>query len=203
MDQIRKPALIVLFALGTAAPILIMLLAPQPASRQLWRDGAVGLGFLGFALMGWQFVPMARLPFLTDIFGRAALLNFHIQLSLAAFYLVVAHPVILMLGNPRYLVAFDLLGGVWRLRAGVLALLLTMIIVATCVWRAKLNMGKTTWIWLHDILAVAIMGFSLYHILRVGYYTSQPLQRGLWIIYIVVWGILIVYTRAVAVANQK
>lgn len=53
MGALRKPTLVTLFVLGSVAPILIMLLAPQPAARQWWRDGAVALGFLGFALMGW------------------------------------------------------------------------------------------------------------------------------------------------------
>jgi predicted ferric reductase len=198
MDQLRKPALVALFIVGTIAPVLIMLLAPQPATRQWWREVSVALGFLGFALMGWQFVPMAQLPFLHDTFGRPALLKFHIDLSLAAFYFVLAHPLVLLLGNRRYIVTFNLLSGVWRMRTGVIALLLTMIIVATCVWRAKLKLGRLTWIWQHDILAVAIMGFSLHHILAVGYYTSLPLQRWLWVTFVVIWAILIVYTRATA-----
>ena len=199
MDQARKTVLISLFILGTVTPVLIMLLAPQPALRQWWREASVALGFLGFALMGWQFVPMAQLSFLSNTFGRPALLKFHIDLSLAAFYLVLAHPLVLLIGNPRYIVTFNLLTGVWRMRTGVIALVLTMIIVATCVWRSNLKLGRSLWIWMHDIVAVAIMGFSLHHILGVGYYTAAPLQRWLWIVYIAVWGILIVYTRATAI----
>jgi predicted ferric reductase len=199
MDQPRKAVLIGLFILGTVAPILIMLLAPQPASRQWWREVAVALGFLGFALMGWQFVPMAQLPFLRDTFGRPALLKFHIDVSLAAFYLVLAHPLVLLLGNPRYIVTFNLLSGVWRMLTGVIALVLTMIIVGTCVWRSQLGMRRNPWIWLHDIVAVAIIGFSLHHILGVGYYTAVPLQRWLWVVYVLIWGVLIVYTRATAI----
>ncbi len=199
-NQGRKRLLIGLFILATVAPILIMLLAPSPASRQWWRDGAVALGFLGFGLMGWQFVPMARLSFLTDTFGKGKLLQFHRDLSLAAFYLVIAHPLVLVLGNPRNLMAFNLFSGVGRLRSGLLAFLLTLIIVATCLWRAELKLKREPWIWLHDILAVAIMGFALHHVLQVGYYTALPLQRWLWIVYIAIWGVLIVYTRAPAVA---
>jgi predicted ferric reductase len=199
VEQVRKPALVALFVLGTVAPVLIMLLAPQPASRQWWREVSVALGFVGFALMGWQFVPMANVGFLTDTFGRAGLLKFHIDVSLAAFCFVLAHPLVLVLGNPRYIVTFNLFTGVWRMRTGVIAVILTMIIVGTCVWRAQLKLGRSLWIWLHDIVAVAIMGFSLHHILGVGYYTAVPLQRWLWIVYVVIWAVLIIYTRATAV----
>ncbi len=198
MDQLRKPTLVALFVLGAVAPILIMLLAPQPPTRQWWRDGAVALGFLGFALMGWQFVPMAWMPFLTETFGTGTLIQWHSDLSLVALYLVLAHPLVLMIGNPRYLVAFNVLTGVGRLRSGVVALLLTLVIVATCLWRRRLNLRRRPWRWLHDLLAAAIMGFALHHVLRVGYYTFLPLQRWLWIGYVAVWGILVAYTRGSA-----
>lgn len=198
MDQLRKPTLVALFVLGTVAPILIMLLAPHPPTWQWWRDGAVALGFLGFALMGWQFVPMARLTFLTETFGTGTLVRWHSDLSLAAFYLVLPHPLVLSIGNPRNLVAFNLLTGVGRLRSGVVAFALTLLVVATCLWRRRLNLSRRPWRWLHDILAAAIMGFALHHVLRVGYYTSLPLQRWLWIAYVVIWGIMVVYTRGSA-----
>ncbi len=198
MHQLRKPTLVALFVLGTVAPVLIMLLAPQPPTRQWWRDGAVALGFLGFALMGWQFMPMTRLTFLTETFGNGTLIKWHADLSLAAFYLVLAHPMVLVIGNPRNLVAFNVLTGVGRLRSGVVAFTLTLAIVATCLWRRRLNLRRRPWCWLHDLLAAAIMGFALHHVLRVGYYTSLPLQRWLWIAYVAVWGILVVYTRGSA-----
>lgn len=201
-ESLKKRLTLGLFILGTLAPILIMLLAPQPASRQWWRDGAVALGFIGFALMGWQFVPMARIAFLTDIFGQRALLKFHIDVSLVALYLLIAHPVALVLGNPRNMIAFNLFSGTGRLRSGVIAFLLLVVIAATCVWRAKLKLKRDPWLWLHDILAVAIMGFSLHHVLGVGYYTAVPLQRWLWIFYIILWSGLLVYTRASAMMEK-
>ncbi len=199
MDRVNKPVFVALFILGTVAPVLIMLLAPQPALRQWWRELSVALGFIGLALMGWQFVPLSNMGFLTDTFRRRELLKFHIDVSLVAFCFVLAHPLVLVLGNPRYIVTFNLLTGVWRMRTGVIAVILTMIIVGTCVWRAQLGMRRNPWIWLHDITAVAIIGFSLHHILGVGYYTAVPLQRWLWIVYVVIWAALIIYTRATAI----
>ena len=141
---------------------------------------------------------MARLTFLTETFGTGTLIQWHSDLSLAAFYLVLAHPLVLLIGNARNIVALNVLTGVGRLRSGVVAFTLTLAIVGTCIWRGGLGLERRPWRWLHDLLAAAIMGFALHHVLRVGYYTSLPLQRWLWIASVAAWGILVVYTRGSA-----
>ncbi len=191
----KKIVCLVTFVLITILPVLIMLLAAQPAGRQLWRDGAVALGFLGLALMGWQFVPTVRLGWLTDIFNLDTLYNVHHQLSRISFYLVLAHPIMLVVGNPYNFVALNVISGVWRLRAGVVAFTLMVALVGTSVWRQWLRMEYEIWRALHDLLAVTVVGFALYHILRVGYFTALPIQRVLWAVYALVWIVMILHIR--------
>ncbi|MGC9520743.1 MAG: ferredoxin reductase family protein [Anaerolineae bacterium] len=193
----KKVICLLLFVLITILPVLLMLLAPRPAGRQLWRDAAVALGFLGLALMGWQFVPTVRLGWLTDIFNLDALYNVHHAMSRLSFYLVLAHPVLLLLGNPYNFVAFNVISGAWRLRAGVFAFTLMIFLVGTSVWRQWLRLGYEIWHGLHDVLAVAVVGFALYHILNVNYYTSLPVQQALWVVYGVVWAAMILWIRVV------
>lgn len=198
----KRVIYVVLFLLLLIAPILIMLIAPRPAGRQLWRDGAVALGFLGLSLMGWQFVSPVRLGFLTDVVDLDTLYNVHHQLSRLSFYLVLAHPLILLLGNPYNFVAFNVISGAWKLVAGVVAFVLMALLVVTAVWREWLRLSYEAWHALHDLLAAAVLGFALYHILRVDYFTSAPLQRLLWIVYAAVWGAMIAYIRVILPLRQ-
>ncbi|MGC9467596.1 MAG: ferredoxin reductase family protein [Anaerolineae bacterium] len=193
----RRVIWLTLFALAVLAPLLIMVLAPRPAGRQFWRDAAVALGFLGLGLMGTQFIPAVRLPCLTDVYNLDTLYNVHHNLTRAAFYLVLAHPIILLLQNPFNFVAFNLLGAPWELRAGVLAFLLMLLIVATSVWRQWLKLSYEAWRILHDLMAVGVIGLALYHIFKVDYYTSSPIQRWLWILYGALWVAMILYIRVI------
>ncbi|MDF1513473.1 MAG: ferric reductase-like transmembrane domain-containing protein, partial [Anaerolineae bacterium] len=193
----RRIMYITVFVMLLLAPLLIMLLAPEPASRQWWREGAVALGFLGLSLMGWQFVSPVRLPFLTELIDLDTLYRVHHRLSRLAFYLVLAHPLILVFGNPYNFVAFNFISGVWKLLAGTVAFVLMAILVLTSVWREWLHLGYDFWHGLHDFLAALVLGFALYHILSVRYYTALPIQRFIWVVYAVMWSGLILYIRVV------
>ena len=188
---------VAVYVLALVAPVLIMVVAPQPVARQFWRDAAVAIGFVGFALMGVQLVPTARLPFLTDAFALDAIYKVHHKLSRFAFIMVLAHPVLLILQNPYNLVALNLFSAPWKLRAGPIALISLVLLIGTSVWRQWLRLSYEAWRILHNILSVGVIGFSLFHIFRVDYYTSLPLQRVLWVIYGIIWGGMILYIRLV------
>lgn len=183
------------FALLLVAPILIMVIAPRPQSRQLVRDVAVALGFLGLSLMGMQFFPTARLHFIAETFPLDTLYSVHHELSKASFFLILAHPILLIASNPYNFVAFNIFGAPWKLRAGVVALVLMLLLVMTSVWRVWLGLKYEPWRGLHDLLTVGAAGFAFYHILTVGYYTALPLQRGLWIAYGAVWVLVLLEIR--------
>jgi len=179
------------------APLLILLLAPRPAGRTFWRELSVSLGFAGLALMGLQFIPTARLPFLGEIFPLDTLYEVHHRLSIIAFLLTLAHPLILFIQNPYTLRLLNVVTAPWRARAAVAATVLLILIVATSVKRLALGLSYELWRWLHDLFSVGIATFALYHVLNVNYYTSVPIQRGLWIALGLVWAAMIVYIRII------
>ncbi len=196
-SSLRRAVWIAAYAVVLLAPIGIMVLAPRPTGRQFWRDAAVGLGYLGFALMGFQWVPTGRLPFLTDTFALDGIYRVHHNLSRAAFFLVLAHPILLIVQNPYNFVALNLLGAPWSLRAGVLAFIALLGLVVTSIWRQWLKMSYEAWRILHNIFTVAVLGFAFYHIFRVNYFTSHPVQRILWVINLVVWAAMLLYIRLI------
>ncbi len=179
------------------APLMILLFAPRPAGRTFWRELSVSLGFAGLALMGLQFIPTARLPFLSEIFPLDTLYDVHHRLSIIAFLLTLAHPLILFVQNPHTLRLLNIISAPWRARAAVAAIVLLILLIFTSIKRLALKLSYEAWRWLHDILSVGIAALALYHILEVNYYTSVTIQRGLWIVLGLVWAAMIVYIRVV------
>ncbi len=179
------------------APLLVLLLGPRPAGRTFWRELSVALGFAGLSLMGIQFIPASRLPFLGEVFPPDVLYRFHHRLSITAFVLTLAHPLILFVQNPYTLRLLNVFTAPWRARAGVAAVVVLLALVVTSVRRLALGLDYETWRFLHDVFAVAIVGFALYHVLNVNYYTSVPIQRGLMSALGFTWVAMIVYVRII------
>jgi len=186
---------IVVYFVLIFAPLVILLLAPRPAGRTFWRELSVALGFAGLALMGLQFIPTARLPFLSEVFPLDTLYDFHHRLSVIAFLLTLAHPLILFIQNPYTLKLLNIFTAPWRARAAVAATVALILLVLTSVKRLSLKLSYEAWHVLHDVLSVAVVGFALYHIFKVNYYTSIPLQRWLWVVMGVLWGLMMLYIR--------
>ena len=188
---------IVVYFLLITAPLLVLLLAPRPEGRTFWRELSVVMGFAGLSLMGLQFIPTARLPFLSDVFPSDTLYVFHHGLSIAAFLLTLAHPLVLFLQNPYTLQLLNVFTAPWRAVAGVTSVLFLIPLVVTSARRVELGMSYESWRVVHDIFSVAVIGLAFYHILNVDYYTSVPLQRGLLIGLGVLWAAMIVYIRVI------
>ena len=179
------------------APLLIIFIGPRPAGREWWRDFSVALGFVGLSMMGLQFVPTARLPFLCCVFPMDTIYFFHHAISLASLGFVLAHPLILVWGNANFLQLFNPLTSPWRALLGVLALLAAFVLVTTSVLRKELRIVYEPWRLMHMLLSISAAGLALLHIFRVNYYTAMPLQRLLWMALPVLWGVLIVYARVI------
>ena len=188
---------IAMYLLLIFAPLLIILIGPRPAGREWWRDFSVALGFVGLSMMGLQFVPTARLPFLCCVFPMDTIYFFHHAISLASLGFVLAHPLILVLGNANFLALFNPLTAPWRALLGVLALLAAFVLVTTSVLRKELRIVYEPWRLMHMLLSIAAAGLALLHIFRVYYYTAMPLQRLWWIALPGLWLVLILYARII------
>lgn len=188
---------VVVYFLLVFAPVLLLFLPPRPEGREFWREVSVALGFSGLSLMGLQFVPTARLPFLANVFPLDTLYSFHHRVSITSLGLILAHPVILFIFNPFTIRLLNLLDAPLRARAGTLALLGLIVLVGTSVWRLDLRMRYEPWRVVHFVLAVGIAALALYHILNVNWHTSVPRQRIFWIAWAIIWGGMALYVRVI------
>jgi 3-phenylpropionate/trans-cinnamate dioxygenase ferredoxin reductase subunit len=132
------------------------------------------------ALMGLQFIPTARLPFLANVFPLDTLYTFHHQTSVVGFLLAMAHPIILFINNPYTLQLLDIFNAPLRARAAVFATVAVILLILTSVWRKALEIKYESWRAIHDLLAGLIAVMALYHMFNVNYHMSNPLQRGFW-----------------------
>jgi predicted ferric reductase len=186
---------ILAYFLMAFGPLLIVLVSPRPAGREFWRELSVAVAFVGLALMGLQFIPTARLPFLADAFPMDAIYYFHHHSSQLALFLVLTHPIILFYNNPNTLRLLNVFTAPQRAVAGVVAVLAVLLLVLSSTQRRNLGLSYESWRVIHDILSFAAVGLALLHIFGVGYYSSGPVPYAMWSLLAILWAGLFVYVR--------
>ncbi|WP_204150279.1 ferric reductase-like transmembrane domain-containing protein [Leptolyngbya sp. CCY15150] len=188
---------IVAYLLISLMPLGVLLLYPAPPGRGFWLEFSVALGFIGLAMMVLQFVLTARVNRIESSYGLDLLLQFHRYTSLAAFLMVLVHPIILFINDPTTLELLNFPEAPWRARMAVIAILAFLIMVVTTIWRQPLKIPYEPWRALHSVLALVAVGFGFGHALGVGYYMSFFWKVVLWssLILVALW--LILYVRLV------
>ena len=181
----------------TLAPLLILLVGQRPPGRALYRDFSVALGFAGLAMMALQFALTARFRFLKAPYGSDIVYFFHRQISLVAFVLILAHPLLLFVFDPQTLGLLNVFSAPWRARAAVTATLALIALVLISIFRKQWKIEYTQWrIW-HGFLAAAAVGLGLVHAVLVGYYINTPAKQVLWVGYGLFWVGLLVWVRVI------
>jgi predicted ferric reductase len=170
-----------------SAPIVILILQPGTEGRELWRELSVALGFAGMALMGLQFIPTARMSFVTNSFPVDTLYAFHHRISIAGIIMGLAHPLLLFIGNPYTIRLLNVVQAPWRARAAVAGILILIILVISSVWRLELKIKYEWWRMVHSLSAVTAAGLVLFHMFGVSNYMAYLPQRIYWIVMAVVW----------------
>ncbi len=150
-------------------------------------------------MAGLQFALTARFKTVSAPYGTDIVYYFHRQISILAFFLILAHPLILFIFDPPTIKLVNIFAveTPWRARAAVVALLAMALLVILSVWRKKLKIEYYAWrIW-HGILATLLIGLGMVHIILVGYHFNAPWKQTLWIVYTIFWVCLLVYTRII------
>ncbi len=188
---------VVVYLALTLAPLLILLVGQRPPGRAFYRDFSVALGFAGLAMMALQFALTARFRFLKAPYGSDIVYFFHRQISLVAFVLILAHPLLLFVFDPQTLGLLNVFSAPWRARAAVTATLALIALVLISVFRKQWKIEYTQWrIW-HGFLAAVAVGLGLVHAVLVGYYINTPAKQVLWVGYGLFWVGLLVWVRVI------
>lgn len=192
-----------LYVALTLAPLGFVFLTARGSGggRPFWTELSVALGFVGLAMMCLQFVLTARFGWLKAPYGSDVVYRFHKVISLVAVGMVLLHPALLfatrweaMLERPRT--------HPWPFWIGTLGVLALVWLVVVSIWRERLGISYDAWRRAHAALAVVAIGAGIAHVLMVGHYLSTPWQRGLWLVYTLLWVGLIVYVRVAKPAME-
>jgi len=187
----KKTKLIIFVALFlalTLTPLAIMLV------RANWalpiRDLSVALAFFGMAIAGMQFLPISRIPWLSEVGELDKMYKIHHVVSAFSVLLVALHPLVLLVSGSVYFRGFLIIGG-WIGLAGL------VLIAITSIYRKQLKISYTTWLLIHDLLTLIIMVFGLLHMFQRNYYMRDAAMTLAWAILIAIWGGLALYIRVI------
>lgn len=184
----------VYFAIVAAMP-WIAAIDHDRRGREFLLEFSVALGFLGLAMMWLQFALTARFRWIAPGSGLDTLMQMHRQAGISAFALVLAHPLLAIAANDRFLSFLDPGEGLARAAALWTVLAALAAILITSLWRRALGIPYEWWRLVHAILATLIIVIGLVHVLRVGFYIDAAWKQALWGAFTAAALGLLVYTR--------
>jgi predicted ferric reductase len=178
--QLRE---VLLWSMGYLLALALPLFAAyihRPPGRGFWIEFGVGLGFVGMALMGVQFVLTARFRKVSSPFGTDTLLQFHRQMGIIALLFILAHPAILLIANRAYLEFLDPRINTARTLALIVAVIALVLLIVLSIWRQQVKLSYEWWRLTHGFFGFLVIGIGLVHILQVGHYVDPLWKQALW-----------------------
>ena len=172
---------VTIYMVLAVAPMLLAFVGPLPEPRTFWVEFSVGLGFVGLAMMGLQFLLTGRFANVAASLGLDTMLHFHRQAGLAAFVFILAHPLILFATNSTYLEFLDPRVNLPRAFALSAVMGALVLLIVTTLWRQPIGLNYEWWRTIHGVLALFVLFVGVVHILQVGHYVSVWWKQALWV----------------------
>lgn len=169
-----------LYALLCLLPLGVSLAGPPPGGRGFWVEFGVGLGMVGFGMLVAQCLTTARFPRVAPGVGSDAELIFHRRAGILAFLVVMAHPAVLILTDPRHLAYFDPRANALRAVFLSMAVVGLVLLVALPLWRLSFGLGYEWWRLTHGALTVGVLLVAVAHAIQVGHYTNRFWKQVFW-----------------------
>lgn len=166
--------------LGWLAIYVVMVLTPlglamileRPEPRGLLVETGAMMGLVGLGLLAAQLLVTGRFRWFAGRIGQDNLLQFHLRVGFLAWLLLLSHPVLLMLGDLRFLAWLDPREELLRaLAIWFLVIALTLLVVSS-LWRVQLGLQYEYWRTLHAVLAFLVVAGGLGHALMAGHHTG-------------------------------
>lgn len=164
--------------LGIATlPLLIAMGIARPEPRNLLVEMGSMLGLLGLGMLATQLIISGRHRWFASGVGQDNLLQFHRRTGIAAWLFILAHPVLLMLGDRQFMAWLDPTEDALR-ASGVIALALALTaLIISSIWRMELGLQYETWRTLHASLSLFVVAGGLGHALMGQHHTAGLLTQ--------------------------
>jgi len=150
---VRAVFWVVAYVGAVLSPLVFAVIGGSQPDHDFWTNFSVALGFTGLAMMGLEFVLVARFRAVAAPFGQDALLQFHRQIGYAGLAFILVHFAISAHWDevtPAKALAAPLL--VWF---GMAALAALAVLIVSSVWRRRLRLSYEAWHLIHTVLGGA------------------------------------------------
>lgn len=170
---------IIFYSALVLTPMLIVVVGERPAPRSLLVETGAMLGLLGLGVLAMQLVISGRHRWFAGKLGQDNVLQFHRQVGIFGWLLVLAHPLCMLFGDPEYLAFLDPRGDWIRAITLYLLLLASTGLILTSLWRERFKLQYEWWRAIHAALALLVVSGSLGHALMADHYTAGWLTKAL------------------------
>jgi predicted ferric reductase len=187
----------VVYLLVALLPLGVAMFGGTREERGFWVEFGVGLGIVGFAMLALQFLITGRFRWVASYFGADAKIQFHREAGIMAVVLVLAHPIVLLLAEPRYLEFLNPWLNLPRALFLSGAIVALIFLVVLSLWRVSLGISYEWWRVTHGGLALVVTFVGLVHALQVGHYVTGIEKQAVWVTGTGAALGLLVYTRLV------
>jgi predicted ferric reductase len=183
------------------APLVFAAIGGSRPDHGFWTNFSVALGFVGLAMMGLEFVLVARFRPLAAPFGQDALLQFHRQIGYVGLALILGHFAISAKWDELTLTkALHAPLLVWF---GMAALFALIVLIASSVWRRLFRLSYEAWHVIHTVLALVLVIGALGHVLFVDEYVSSLWKQVMWAVMSIAFAALIVWVRLIKPSRAR
>jgi predicted ferric reductase len=172
---------LILFLVLVLAPLALAMIGHEEENRGFWIEFGVGLGFVGLAMMGLQFVLTARYSKIGAPFGLDELLQFHGQAGYIAWLFIMGHFIILFAADSEYIRFLDPTENLPRAVALSGVIIAITALIAATHWREKFGLIYEWWRASHGVLALFVVFIGTVHIMQVSFYVSELWQQAIWV----------------------
>src|SRR5579871_6137578 len=154
---------------------------PSGGPRAFGLEFAVACGYVGLAIISFEFALIARVQSVTGVFGQDALQQFHRQMGYVATIFVLAHPIFLFLSGYPWTLLSPFSGAtLWMWRWGVISFWGLLLLVLLTVVRKHLRISYERWQVAHRGLALLVVPCALVHVEEIGHYSHSIAMECLW-----------------------
>ncbi|WMJ73930.1 ferric reductase-like transmembrane domain-containing protein [Cytophagaceae bacterium ABcell3] len=194
---------LIIYVIVALVPLAIALIGQFDITRGFGTELGTATGFLGLGLFALQFVISGRIKHVAPSYGMDNIIQYHREIGIIAFILILSHPIILFISDPSFLAFLDVSVDALRAISLIFLLMVLFTILATSLKRTLFNLSYEKWRLLHGICAVLILYGGLIHAFQVSWYTDPLWKKATLSVFVVVCSFALFYSRLIRPWKNK
>ncbi len=173
---------------------LVLALIFAHSEGNFFRNLGLGVALMGITILALQTLLASRFKWINKTFGFDVVIRYHRNIAIFACFLLIFHPLFLILGGAGWSLIYKGNLFVWL---GKAALVLVILNVLLSIYQNRMKLKFESWRNLHDILGPILLVLAFVH----SWYVGDDLQivplRILWIILLGTAVIVFIYHRII------